>query len=267
MAFINSMMILAYSFCNVTLMPIRSEPTHKSEQISQLLYGERAEIQQVNNSEWAKIKCANDGYEGWCKVAQLTMITYKEYKKTIKYISYSNFNALLLNNYKLYLPLGCELTYLKKLNTEFKLIKFNGKKIDISKTIFKVDDVINAATNYMNAPYLWGGRSVTGIDCSGLTQMAYKLCNFSLPRDASQQANIGVLVDFLQSSICGDLAFFDDKDGKIVHVGILIDNQTIIHASDTAGKVTIDKIDQGGIISTKQKKRTHKLRFVKRIFN
>ncbi len=111
-----------------------------------------------------------------------------------------------------------------------------------------------AAMKYLYAPYQWGGRSIAGIDCSGLTQMAFRLCNHPIARDASVQATEGELVDFLQHAQCGDLAFFDDKEGKIVHVGILLDSQTIIHATDTAGHVVIDRIDPGGIISISHEK-------------
>lgn len=92
------------------------------------------------------------------------------------------------------------------------------------------------------------------------------MCGMAIPRDASQQAKEGTGVDFLQHAQCGDLAFFDNSEGKIVHVGILLDNHTIIHATETSGRVVIDRIDQEGIISVKLKKRTHHLRFVKRMF-
>jgi cell wall-associated NlpC family hydrolase len=141
--------------------------------------------------------------------------------------------------------------------------KFKGKKYAIKKMELNADTLKAAALKYMHAPYLWGGRSIAGIDCSGLTQMAFKLCNSAIPRDASQQAQEGKLVDFLQHAQCGDLAFFDEKD-RITHVGLLLDNQTIIHATGTSGRVVIDRIDQGGIISISLKKRTHHLRMVRR---
>jgi cell wall-associated NlpC family hydrolase len=114
---------------------------------------------------------------------------------------------------------------------------------------------------YLNTPYLWGGRSVFGIDCSGFAQQVYRFFNKHLPRDASQQALQGEVVGFLQEAICGDLAFFDNEEGRITHVGILLDAQTIIHSS---GRVKIDKIDNQGIFTTDKGERTHNLRIIKR---
>jgi gamma-D-glutamyl-L-lysine dipeptidyl-peptidase len=258
---------LAYAYCNVPVMPVRSEPVHRAEQTTQLLFGEKAEIIEINNKEWARIHIAWDGYEGWCKLSQLKIVNKKEYRKSAKYIAASHADKVIFPTGEMLLPLGCELTGL----TGGIIIplkepgKFKGKKNNPAEAVLNGESIKSAALQYLHAPYQWGGRSVAGIDCSGLTQMAYKLCNHAIPRDASQQALEGELVDFLQHSKCGDLAFFEDKDGKIVHVGLLLDNQNIIHATDTLGRVTIDRIDQGGIISTILKMRTHNLRFVKRL--
>jgi hypothetical protein len=260
---------LAYAFCNVPVMPLRSEPAHKSEQISQLLFGEKAEIIEINNNEWARIHCAWDGYEGWCKQSQLATIQKKEYRKEIKYLTATHTDKLIMPLGEIWLPIGAALTGLKggKIKPLNDAGKFKGKKLKIKEATLNCDTLKSAAMQYLHAPYQWGGRSVAGIDCSGLTQMAFRLCNFSIPRDAAQQAQIGELVDFLQHAKCGDLAFFDNKDGKIVHVGILLDYQAIIHATDTAGRVVIDRIDQGGIISVSLRKRTHNLRMVRRVIN
>lgn len=259
---------LAYGYCNVPLMPLRSEPTHRAEQTSQLLFGEKVEILEVNNKEWAKVVCAWDGYEGWCKRSQLATIQKKEYRKEVKYLAATHNDKLIIGDGEMWLPLGSELTGMKggKIKPVNEVGKFKGKKLKIEEAALNCDTLKDAAFKYLNAPYDWGGRSIAGIDCSGLTQMAFRLCNHKLPRDASQQANEGQLVDFLQHAQCGDLAFFDDKDGKIVHVGILLNDHTIIHATDTAGRVVVDRIDQAGIISTTLRMRTHNLRFVKRMF-
>ncbi len=259
---------LAYAFCNVPVMPLRSEPAHRAEQTSQLLFGEKVEILEVNNKDWAKIVVAWDGYQGWCKRSQLTTIQKKEYRKEIKYLTATHSDKLIMETGEMWLPLGSELAGLKggKIKPVNEAGKFKGKKLNIKEAVLNCDTLKAAAFQYLHAPYQWGGRSLSGIDCSGLTQMAFRLCNRMIPRDASQQANEGELVDFLQHARCGDLAFFDNKDGVIVHVGILLDNQTIIHATDTSGRVVVDRIDQAGIISTSLRMRTHNLRFVKRMF-
>ena len=250
-------------------MPLRSESNHKAEQCSQLLFGEKAEILEVNSRDWARIKCTFDGYTGWSKHAQLTEISRREYKKPAKFISSTHNGRILLESGEMTLPLGSDLTGLSngEIKPAFETGTFKGKKINQLKAVLNAGDLIAAARQYMHAPYLWGGRSLAGIDCSGLTQMAFKLCGYAIPRDANQQVLKGALVDFLQHAECGDLAFFDNKDGNIVHVGILIDNKTIIHATDASGRVVIDRIDQGGIISISLRKRTHNLRVVKRIIN
>jgi len=258
---------LAYAFCNVPVMPLRSESNHQSEQCSQLLFGEKVEIIEVNNKDWAHVQVAWDGYKGWCKQSQLALIPKKEYRKEVKYLAAGHTDKLVMPEGEMWLPLGSELTWLKggKVKPVNEVGKFKGKKLKLKKAVADCEALKNAAIQYLHAPYQWGGRSIAGIDCSGLTQMAFKLCNITIPRDASQQVQEGLLVDFLQHAQCGDLAFFDNREGKIVHVGILLDNQTIIHATDTSGRVVIDRIDQGGIISVSLRKRTHNLRMVKRI--
>ena len=259
-------MVLAYAYCNVPVMPVRSEASHRAEQVNQLLFGEKVEIQEVNNKDWAKIASAWDDYEGWCKLSQLKVVQKKEYRKETKYLSGNHSGKLIMPEGETLLPLGSELVSMKagSLVPVNEPGKFKGKKLVIKKVVLSCDALKEAAMKYLHAPYLWGGRSVEGLDCSGLTQMVFKLCNHKLPRDASQQAEVGTVVDFLQHAQCGDLAFFEEKDGRITHVGMLLDNQTIIHATETSGRVVIDRIDQGGIISVSLKRRTHSLRMVRR---
>jgi cell wall-associated NlpC family hydrolase len=117
------------------------------------------------------------------------------------------------------------------------------------------------ALQYLDTPYLWGGKTACGIDCSGFSQQVYKSFGIRLPRDSYQQAEMGEVVGFLVEATCGDLAFFDNDEGRITHVGIMLNNHEIIHSS---GKVRIDKIDHQGIINAETGVRTHKLRIIKR---
>jgi len=109
---------------------------------------------------------------------------------------------------------------------------------------------------------LWGGRSPFGIDCSGFTQMVYKLCGMPLKRDAWMQAEQGQDIHLLDETQPGDLAFFDNEEGRIIHVGILTTKNRIIHAS---GKVRLDSIDHQGIFNSETKRYTHNLRLLKRL--
>jgi hypothetical protein len=256
-----------FGFCNVAIMPVRSEPTHRAEQTTQLLYGEKAIILETNTKGWARILCVHDNYEGWCRQPQLTNITPKEFNKATKYLSATHNGKLLFEDSDMAIPLGSEMFGLKAghLRAANAWGYFKGKKLEFAKVEPTGELLKQAVLHYLHAPYLWGGRSVAGLDCSGLTQMAYKLCNYPIPRDASQQALKGTAVEFLEMAKCGDLAFFADKDERINHVGMLLDNKTIIHCTEVVGRVVIDKIDLSGIISVSLKRRTHTLRYVKRM--
>ena len=133
--------------------------------------------------------------------------------------------------------------------------KFDKSQISISKK-----NIIRTALLYLNTPYLWGGKTPFGIDCSGLTQMVYRLNGIKIKRDAFQQANQGKILNVFNDIKPGNLAFFSNKEGEISHVGILINNNSIIHAH---GKVRVDQFDENGIYNSKLENYSHKLKFIK----
>jgi gamma-D-glutamyl-L-lysine dipeptidyl-peptidase len=256
---------MEYAVCFVPISPLRSEPSHKSEMVTQHLFGEKSTIIETLKDDWVKIRLKYDGYEGWCQPNHLSGIEESQYTKVEKDLTSGWINEVDYNGYHMYIPMGCSLTAFKngkafwrKNTVHFKGEVWNPEEIKITPKIIK-----QVAFKFLNTAYLWGGKSVFGIDCSGFAQMTYKFLNTYLPRDASEQAEKGEKINLLQQAHCGDLAFFDNEEGKITHVGILLNENEIIHSS---GKVRIDKIDTGGILNFDTKQRTHQLRMIKRYF-
>nr|WP_315140538.1 C40 family peptidase [uncultured Flavobacterium sp.] len=251
-----------FGICNLAIIPLRSESSDKSEIVSQVLFGEHFQIIETYN-QWSKIRLQYDEYEGWVDSKQYQLISEENFKclsndsiilnaDLIEYITDSN--SLLMP-----IPLGSSLSFLNYNEINTKKFSFEGTKISGIK---EKNNIIKTAYMYLNAPYLWGGKTPFGIDCSGFTQMVYKLNGYHLKRDASQQAFQGEALSFIEESEPGDLAFFDNEDGKIIHVGIIMSDNYIIHAS---GKVRIDRLDHLGIYNTETQKHSHKLRVIKKI--
>ncbi len=258
-------MILSYATCAVSVAPMRKEPQHRSEQVSQLLFGERVEILKLKDDYWAYIRCWADEYEGWCLIGQLRIVSKREFNQAPKFIVPSVGNKLCTDHEILMLPIGA---LLKKgaISLGGHKAKYKGKKLLWGSMAPSHEAIEHCAKSFLYAPYLWGGRGVDGIDCSGFTQLVMALNGIAIPRDASQQAQKGETIAFLQEAKCGDLAFFANTEGRINHVGLLLNEHHIIHATETSGMVVVDKIDQEGIVSKSLRKRTHSLRLIKRFF-
>lgn len=251
-----------FGICNLAIIPLRFEPSDRSEIVSQVLFGEHFEILEQMN-QWSKIKLQYDDYEGWIDSKQYQIIPEFEYYQLSKDAMVLNADLLEYitgqNNMLLPIPLGASLSFLNHKDINVTNLHFEGAKISGVKP---KNYILNTAFMYLNAPYLWGGKTPFGIDCSGFTQMVYKLNGYKLLRDASQQATQGEALSFIEESQAGDLAFFDNEEGKITHVGIIMDDNYIIHAS---GKVRIDRLDHLGIYNSETNRHTHKLRVIKKI--
>lgn len=248
---------MQYGICNLSLVPIRFDTSDKSELVSQLLYGEHFKILEQRKN-WSKIRLAFDKYEGWIDNKQYREISKDEYEEINS--SKQKYSSDLVEfiedeNKQLHsILLGSSLSSLK-----FLKHKHDGNTIN---KVMPKKNLIKTASLYLNSPYLWGGKTPFGIDCSGFTQMVYKINGYKLFRDASQQATQGEVLSFIEESEPGDLAFFDNAEGEIIHVGIILENNYIIHAH---GCVRIDRLDQSGIYNIDLNKHTHKLRVIKKI--
>lgn len=247
--------------CSLALIPGKKEPSDKAEMVTELLFGEVYEVLQ-EEAKWLLIRNNADLYECWIDRKQhlscdFSVIPNLELSRRVfewikDEISQSVFPV----------PLGSR-------------IPKQGEILEIGKHLFsrvKLDpeipenSIIALAKSLLNSPYRWGGKSPMGIDCSGFVQIVMSLNNINLPRDAYQQAEIGEMVPFIEQAQTGDLAFFDNLDGKITHVGLVIGRNEkamdIIHAS---GKVRIDTLDHIGIYNLDTGVYTHQLRLIKRV--
>ena len=236
---------------------MRSEGSHQSELISQLLYGDCFKVISKKN-EWLQIATITDDYSGWIDYKQTQLITKSEAEDisfTINSYSSSLVDYIETSENKLIsLVLGSNVGATKFLGHGFKGSIIKGKK--------PKSNLLKIASLYLHSPYLWGGKTPMGIDCSGLTQMIYRINGYNIPRDAAQQVKLGETLSFIDESEVGDLAFFDDEGGNIIHVGLLLGNNYILHAH---GEVRIDRIDQTGIYNVKTKRHSHNLRIIKKL--
>lgn len=243
----------------VPAAPVRAESSHRSEMVSQLLFGEKAVVLD-KKGDFTKVKCLYDSYEGWVQTTQLTTVSKHFILKKEKDYVEKNGVLAYLNETPMHLSVGTPIYSLRNIGP-YKVRYKRGRKLGNDYTTFNPEAIKFLSMQYLNVSYLWGGRSTFGIDCSGFVQNVLRFFGKKLPRDASQQAREGTLVEFLPMAQCGDLAFFDNEEGNITHVGILLDSNTIIHS---AGRVHIDPIDNEGIINRELNQRTHHLRIIKR---
>ncbi len=255
----------SFAICCVPVSPMRPEPSHKSEMISQQLFGEPCIIIEQARDHWVKIQSRYEGYEGWCQEGHITMIEEEQYLSKENEFMCDWINEVDYNGKKMNVPLGSSLTAITgdKVNWKKNTIHFKGSRWNSDNATRNEETIRKISFMFLNTSYLWGGKSVFGIDCSGFSQTVYKFLNVPLPRDSFQQAALGEAIGFVMEARCGDLAFFDNAEGKITHVGIMLNDHEIIHSST---KVRIDKIDSQGIINQDTFERTHRLRIIKRYF-
>jgi cell wall-associated NlpC family hydrolase len=235
--------------------------------VTQLLMGEHFTILE-EKEDWLRIRIAHDNYECWISNKQFAAIrekTFEELQAGAKTRINELFSLVVDKSSRQAIPvvMGSVLPFYSA--DTFRLEENRSYEYEGSvafDTKPDVKNILQTAELFLNAPYMWGGRSCWGIDCSGLTQVVFSVNGLQLPRDAYQQAEIGNPLSFVEEAEPGDLAFFDNEEGKITHVGIIIEGNQILHAS---GKVRVDRFDHYGIFHTERKKYSHMLRVIKRV--
>lgn len=257
---------MQFGICPLNTVPVRNSASHKSEMISQLLFGEMVEILEQKGRQWSRVRCQGDNFVGWVSTQQLEEITPSEFE------SYQKQFAFVLD---LLHPAQKEDAFIP-LTLGARLPNFDGMRFTIGantysfsgQAVFQEDLsaqpqlILKIARKYLHAPMMWGGRSPFGLDSAGLVQVVYRMAGCALPREAYQQVLEGESVDFVEQAHAGDLAFFENQAGRISHTGILFPDNQILHVY---GKARLDRMDHYGIYHTEQKRYTHRLRIVKRV--
>jgi hypothetical protein len=248
-------------YCENVFVPLRSGPSHRSEMLSQILFGEKYIITDKSGN-WAKIETLFDKYAGWIDLDHLQHTPAEDVQ-----------NGSVINR-SLHCFKNDKTTMVIEAGSEIYDADFEGKTFRIGKNVYNTCTDFNdsyvtsrgqhadTALKFINSPYLWGGRIPSGIDCSGFTQLIYKIHGKAIPRNSWQQAETGEIITFIDEAHTGDLVFFDNESGKITHVGMILSQGLVIHAS---GRVRIDRIDHLGIFKQETGSYSHRLRTIKRI--
>lgn len=258
---------MPHAVCLLSVVPVRSEPGDRYEMVTQLLFGDLVEITEFNGG-WTHVKVLYDGYTGWIDAKQCSIldpVTFEALQREeVHLVSELVAEITHHSTQRIRVVAGTMLPGLDKdtFTISGSIYRYKGASLKWGEQCTR-ESVLRFAEMYMDTPYAWGGKTPFGLDCSGFTQMVYRLAGIALKRDARQQAMQGKPLAFLSEALPGDLAFFDDTEGNIIHVGIISGPDSIIHSS---GQVRTDSLDHQGIYNRQKNAYTHTLRLIRQVF-
>ena len=258
-----------HGICALSAVPVRAEASDKAELITELLFGDCYTVL-VQQGNWLRVESAADKYQGWIDYKQHTPVGAEYFEA---WQAQDHPRALDLVQVvsdagsRQPITVGCRLPFFDGMTLKIgnKCLFYNGTATNPAQPTTTERQLLllrKLGQLYLRAPYVWGGKSVFGLDCSGLTQQLFGMLGTQLPRDAYQQIALGEVVDFVTQAQPGDLAFFENAEGRIVHVGVVLDEGQILHAH---GEVRIDPLDHNGIFNRDRQQYSHKLRLIKRV--
>lgn len=239
----------------VPLAPLRKSADHRSALYSQLLMGDLVQPLGDAEGDWLPVQVLGDEQQVY---VLRTQVQPTSRNKNQEQVIFSSSAFLKTEKESFVLSAGTRFEI-----TDKDRVMIGGVCGEL--THHSEINPADAIFQFLGSPYQWGGMSIFGIDCSGLSAMYYRFRGIQLPHLASAQIHYGQPLDFLSTAQKGDLAFFENSLGEIHHVGILLNDREILHASESNGCVRIDYIDQEGIILKRGGTRTHRLRLVKRL--
>lgn len=247
-------------FCSITHIPVRAKAAHASEMVSMLLFGESVQILD-EEEDYYLVENTFDAYQGF-----VPKIHLEEHAEGASFFVQDDFLQIPFRQGSILLPKGSILTNFNNVGFTYQghqlQVPPGARILELATATYQSDLLLKNAKCFVGTPYLWGGRTRFGIDCSGFVQLLYKEMGISLKRDAKQQVLQGQAVDSISGSQAGDLAFFANKSGTVTHVGLLDGEGNIIHSS---GQVRVDSVDEKGIYNAELNRYTHDLCAIRRM--